>query len=697
MPPQVAPEDEFSPSDLVVLDGVSMTPEEAAARQAAGTAGELGDDAALLRQATDAAAEERLGVLGQVQTAVEGAAAGLTFGGTRALNADDALAAYEERERQRVFAGTALLSEIGGAGLGALASGGTGLSGAVARLTPTGLVAARSAQFVGRGGTLLERAGRAVLAGAAEGAIEGAGNYVGQAALRGERIAGDALGAAALRGGALGGLLGGAAQPLAEGASAGARRLREAVLRRADDAAPPAGAAARPDDAPVRYDEVVPARAEDVDDARRALLGSIDDATRREVTREIDDLVQNPTFRNVTAGDDGALAARVEKRLRGAASEFQRSATAARDWGARYQAAIDAAPGTDVASRVAALPQDLVDEGAVHAARLAEAQFALDGALGKARARYLGQAPPAAAAPELSAAPAALGRRVASAGATALGALETADDLGLPVPTLSQLVGGPAGEALGWLMKIHAGANALKRRGLLPATPAVRAAREANGARSRLESALRRQVSPPAVPTGPALARYAQVARDVGELAARGEERARVSAELVDADGDVAVRAADAAQRGLDYLARTAPRNPLRASPFGADWKPPESALRTFARRVAVVRDPAGAVATILSDPGAVVELEALREVYPDVFAAARDAVARDADRLARDLSVAQRLFVGRAFGIPLSVTQVPGYATPAVVEPPRPVDLGASPNANNSPVADVERVGAGA
>jgi hypothetical protein len=635
------------------------------------------------------------GAAGQIEAGARGLLRGATFGGSDVLLGEGAGDALLEANPL-----TSTVSEVVGAVAPSFLSGGTGLLGSVSRLTPAGLVSARGAQFVARGGSLVERAGRAALAGAGEGALQGVGDYVGRQALRGEAVSGDALAAAALRGGLLGGVAGGAFQPGAEALQGAAARVR--AMLSADGVADDVGrgVAGIADDvsAPVGYGEVLPGKLDEVDDARRGLLASIDEARARPVQREIADVVESPVFARTTAGDEGRLAARVRGTLQKSGAELERAASAAQDWGRRYSAALDAAPGDDVAARALNVPRELDDEGAVHLALLDEARAKFDATLAKAR-RYV--EPPRPAAPEASPAdavslPVPDGRPRGLGGAleTGLGALETADDLGLNVPSLSKLLGGGVvGEAVGWIVKLKAGARAARRLGVLPATPAVKAASEARTLRSRIEGALGATARRLPAPSAMGAARIQQLARDVVEVAARGTEPDRATAHLVPVDGDVHAQARAGVARGIGYLAAKAPRNPLRGTPYAARWNPSPLELRDFERRVRAVADPAQAVERVLADPTALLELEALTEVYPTVVSEVASYLAANADRLARELSEPQRQFLGYGFGVPLSITQVPGYGQPL---PPRPAPtprLAPPSNANASPLGKLEQV----
>lgn len=163
---------------------------------------------------------ERSSLGEQAKTAAEGAVRGATFGlGTKALTelgGEEYRQAAQERAEENPT--TALVSEIGGAVIPSLLSGGAGAAGAAARLTPAA-IAARAGLAAERGAAAL--AGRTALPGAlraavstgtgaaVEGGLYGLGSSLADSALEGtDWTAERAL--AGLEDGALYGLAGGA-------------------------------------------------------------------------------------------------------------------------------------------------------------------------------------------------------------------------------------------------------------------------------------------------------------------------------------------------------------------------------------------------------------------------------------------------------------------------------------------------------
>lgn len=699
MPPQN--EQDTDVDDVVLVDGQALSPEIAAIRAREGTLGEVTSEAGLLRKGAAAATEERLGWQGQAQTGLEAAASGLSFGLTRALNASDPLAAAAELERQRTFAGTALVGEIGGALLGAGFSGGTGLGGAIARLTPAGLTAAKSAQFIARGGTALSRFGRGVIAGGAEGAIQAAGNYVGQQVLQNDALTADGVALAALRGGAFGAAAGG----VVEG-SAGLFKALRATTNATDDVARKLAGVDVPEGAPLRIDDVMDGSADDVAEAHGSLMQRLDEVRARDLGGEVDDLLASPILKNTAASADGSLLKRLEKTVRGQANEMDRARTAAAEWARRYQGVVDDVGTGDLSERMLKAVGELDDEGAIHLARLDEATQAYEGAVTKVRERYI-QAPAMTPtmtpveAVSLPGAPEALPLstfgRLRQAGETVAGALETAQDIGLPVPTLSQLAGGGLiGETLGLYVRARAGMRALKKAGILPRTGATEAAAGITSLRRSVLSSLETR----GAAVGLTVARMAPkaVAKVIQQVndAADSQGDAMRAQSVLGFDAGLASRATDRVMKATAYLASTAPKNPFEGTPFADAWEVSPHEALDWQRRTATVLDPAKAVAVLMRDPTAALEAEALMAVYPDIASEVRTYLATNASRLVSELSEAQRQFLGFTFGVPLTLTQVPGYtfSMPAMEQPQSQGIKTARPsNANASALAKVEQV----
>lgn len=165
---------------------------------------------------------EHGGVGGMAATALEAGADAVTFGGysagARALGLEENV-----RERRQANPGTALAGEIGGTVASTLLSGGAGLVGKAARLTPMGSLARAAA-------------GRGIKGMAIEGAAMGAGQGVQEAMLSEDPLTSErffsSVGSKALYGAALGGGIGVAGKA----ASLGITKSK-AIIAKAQEAA----------------------------------------------------------------------------------------------------------------------------------------------------------------------------------------------------------------------------------------------------------------------------------------------------------------------------------------------------------------------------------------------------------------------------------------------------------------------------
>lgn len=181
------------------------------------------------KRAGAAANAEQFGGTGSaIEAGIYGAARGATFGlsdvALRAGGADPAALRGLKEQQKGVSIGT----EIAGAVVPTLLSGGTGAVGSVARATPAGatskLAIGITERVAGQApGTARRIAGTAV-GGAAEGAIQNVGSYVSDVALQNKKLSAEGFLGAAGTGGAFGGVAGGAFGGIEKGTIA-ARRL----------------------------------------------------------------------------------------------------------------------------------------------------------------------------------------------------------------------------------------------------------------------------------------------------------------------------------------------------------------------------------------------------------------------------------------------------------------------------------------
>jgi hypothetical protein len=153
-----------------------------------------------------------------------------------------------------------------------------------------------------------------------------------------------------------------------------------------------------------------------------------------------------------------------------------------------------------------------------------------------------------------------------------------------------------------------------------------------------------------------------------------------VHQQLSDTTSATQVAAAAAAERALGYLAEHAPRDPMPSRlPGQPEWEPTPAQAREWGRRLSATLDASRALDAVLTTSGAAIELQALRAVHPEHWRMARSDLAERMPELARTLPPAHLHGIGRAFGLPTSAAQYPGYgrATAATMTPspqqPRP------------------------
>lgn len=724
---------------VTLVDGVALSPEEIEARAAGGTLGAAEDQAALLRAERAALAEERLGVGGQIRAGVEGAAAGLTFGGSKFLNADDDVAAYEALERQQTFAGTALAGEIGGALLGGLPSGGLGISGTVARLTPRGMASAQAARWITGAGSRGGAIGRAVLWESGEGAAEMALNYLAQRSMERGDVKAEDVARAALKGAVIGGVSGvlsGALAKLPGQPVSVADELPVPAARSGEDFADATAAQRSTSDLTEVIDDTPGAlfsrrRAQLADDdvvssanlagqksaarsweAHQALMGEIKSRGRRDLLAEIDEVMGSP---GVRLGLDDVERAALERSLVARAKEAAEASSGATAWARKYARRFGKVNGEQTYQRaLGKVSKELDGEGSDRLAALDDAFDGFDAELVAIRnaAAEADALAMSGAEATVIAAP-AIGQRIRAAVAAArssstgdaiakvAGGAEVANQLGLPVPTVSQALGGGAlGKAVGLFLEANAARGAIGRLlpGLAGATPLARAVSAAAEHRSRITSAISAgirsaQSSPVARRLAAKAPKISAKVWDRTQAAEMRETAARTAASLPVALAESVMAQTD---RVTAYLDQNAPRNPTAGSPWASKWKPDEHAEADWSRRQRAALDPEFALSRAFSDPYATLEVEALRAVHPDLFAEAQAQLAAlTAPEIAK-IRPAMRESLGRSFNVQLTLSQAPGYLAPM----PQPVMPQPSPNfgrpstASASPLVTGEAVG---
>jgi hypothetical protein len=111
-----------------------------------------------------------------------------------------------------------------------------------------------------------------------------------------------------------------------------------------------------------------------------------------------------------------------------------------------------------------------------------------------------------------------------------------------------------------------------------------------------------------------------------------------------------------AANRRIGYLADRLPKRPdLPGRDMGPDtWRPSDYAIRNFARAVRAVEDPAGIVERAANLTATPQDGDALREVYPEMFAELQQWLAENLPELRKRLPYKQRLMLSMLTGVPM-------------------------------------------
>jgi hypothetical protein len=709
MPDQQPPPNVVLTEEGVVLtEEGAITPEEQAIREAAGTAAPEVAESVLLERARHEAVQQDADA--PVTTFLERAASAATFGLLDVARGEES--ALEAGRRVEASPTAATLGTVAGTVVPGLLSGGTGTVGTLARLTPAGRVSAGTARIASTGGL-----GRVAVGGALEGMAGAAGDYVARVSLDEDvKFSAESLVGRALQGAALGGGIGLGVKVTGQGLEKLGRKLAPAeeklggLMGQADDVvAPPPSLITGRKKAPrkwTRYKQVVKTRlADDNADALRALGSRVDDMAKRSAVQELDDVITMDAFQLAQRADPEL--AGMAARARQAATELQESSAETRAWFGDYAQEV----GLPTAKRriVKTATKETEDAGAALIARTDELSVEYDRLIDELRARSgvpVPAAPGGPAAVQAGDAESRLGKTLGAVrdrlapvrqiGDVVTGVAGMAEVAGMAVDTgLPRASDLPVvGPLLGYYLKYKGFKAAAKGTGLIPATKATQAATGVN----QVESSLRGKVGSLATGTlKRASAKLAEppvagAAAKIARVLALSPADAAVTAasEMDGTTSAVQAAAARTAARAVEYLQQNAPRDPLpgRAA-YMPTWEPPRQEAMRFERQLAAVEDPEAAIELALVDPFAVVELDAVRSVYPSLYQQVRVDLMDHADQLADQLSLAQMEALGHQFELPLTIGTTPGYGTVMPQPPPlqpqpifsRPSTPGASPS----------------
>lgn len=671
------------PQGVVLTEEGALTEEEQRVREAAGTAAARVSAGDIANIAEQQVLEEVYGDLGdEVVTAAEGLVRGATFG------LSDLLVDSEEaRLRAQVNPYISGGSTLAGAVVPGLFSGGVGTAGTLARLTPTGRLAALTARVAAGGGTTGVRVLRGLSAGAIEGLAAGAGDYVSRVALDVEpEFSAEALLQSAGMGALLGGAVGGAFTGVELGAARAAKALRR--TEKLSDAALPdiAAPTAKPRSQRKYRDILGDPDAGALSDEFGRMAKTIDDARSPRIAAELDELLNNPAV----GAQLGDRAPDVRSRIVDLVQAQQDAAEAAGQWAQRYLYATgtgateDLTLGAVAKARAAGdIPEELDDLGAAALARLDEARSKVEAV----RTDLASLMPPTVPTPPVAP---SLGQRITDLGATVVGGLETAQDLGIgPGAGLRNIP--VVGELLGGFMQLRMGAKALRKLGVLPETKAVAAAASVQSARDTIADTIKRAATAPIT--------KALVKRTARKVTS-GQLRDVVAAEraAVETAGEttsaVTSAAVATATRAAQYLQSVEPKNPYQGSVFGEKWTPTAQQEIDYLRRESTVVDPLAAIERVMTSPFNLLEAEALKAVYPALYAHVQAELSRQAATLAKTLHPDRAKAIGMAFKVPLHVTLLPGYGASQLMQQaqrPPPLAMGQPSASTTAPTVELE------
>jgi hypothetical protein len=651
------------------------------------------------------------GVGRQIQTAAQGVARGLSFGASDlildAVGQGDVLEVLRE-----VNPGAAVAGEIGGAVIGALASGGTGAArgvGRIASYTPRGAMAARAGRWISRASSGAERVARTAIAEGLEGGADLALGQITRDLVADREIDGSEVGSQFLQGA----LLSTSGAVAGEVLSAGSRAMRRALGLDVPEGTVGKAAGKSETDVPLAPTTV----AEDIEIAalrgpngpRRAWRSAqeLDDLVRtsaaRRASSEVDDLLSHPGFKQAVAEEERE---QVEQFLRQQARELDEASAAAEAWRRKETAAAGPVRSPDeYVESVRKVPPAISEDGAKILAKLDESQEGFDAALAAVRQRSdeaLGAAAEGAPTPAIGILDRlkTLRTRLQEsqigqiAGTVAAGA-EAAQLAGVDVPSVSSVLGGGTlGKAVGLLVSAKSIGGAARSVGMV--VPGVGKAVQIVQAARKYQAGVRRAINQGLIAAEKAAPR---VLPKVATAPARVPTQALVDArtQVVRETQDMPVSIQDAATAQVDraesYLIAHQPTPPDPGSPWSADWSPDPMTQAVWDRRFQAVTDPTYALSRCLSDPASTLEIEALREVYPDIYVGVqnrlRTLTLADMDRMRPEM----RHALSRGFNVALLPQYLPGYltATPAP-DLPRPNPTFARPStATASPLVRSE------
>lgn len=161
------------------------------------------------------------------------------------------------------------------------------------------------------------------------------------------------------------------------------------------------------------------------------------------------------------------------------------------------------------------------------------------------------------------------------------------------------------------------------------------------------------------------------------------------------------------AARRIEYLASKLPKRPDMGLPLGPDrWQPSRFAMASFARTAAAVEDPVGVLHRLSDGTLSPEDAEALRTVYPEMYADAQRQVMERLPELRETMPYARRLTLSILMGVPVDPAMAPNVlavlqgnfkgepGTQGGAQPPKPSQPRGTPKSLDKPTSSQERAG---
>jgi hypothetical protein len=310
-------------------------------------------------------------------------------------------------------------------------------------------------------------------------------------------------------------------------------------------------------------------------------------------------------------------------------------------------------------------------------------------------------APPAAPAGAMSTALQAAGggRKLASRAADIGAALEVLNTVGVPgLPDLDRLP--VIGPILGLYLKVRAAATVWRRlSGKVPTTVETKVATRAAEMRTKVVDAVDRVVrgtgraaqaaKPVMIPAAsqalarsllapeeeraerprrgaPAPAQESPLEARLRELSGYATDpdglRSRVRAAAPVAFGDLGQAIQDVVDRRVSFLMDKAPKDSRPAALVKIPWRPSPSAVEKFGRYLRAVEEPMTVFEDLEHGMVTPEAAEALRVVYPELYAEARGELVRRAGDLVASVPYAKRQNLSILFKVPIDQSQTRDY-----------------------------------